>query len=95
MRQLISLAVIGFVFAAAAPASAQMCGGGMGSMMQTNKKAASGQMCGMMGKAAMKDSKGKKAGGCPCMNGEMGGMDGMKDDKDMKDMPGMDTPKQR
>jgi len=60
--------------------------------MQSNKKAASGQMCGIMDKAAMKDSKDKKTGGCPCMNG----MGGMKDDKDMngmKDMPDKDAPK--
>jgi hypothetical protein len=96
MQYFIPLAVIGFVLAGASPASAQMCGGGMGSMMQSNRQAAnSHQMCGMMDKTAMNDdSKDKKAGGCPCMNG-MGDMKGNKDMNGMKNMPGMDTPKQQ
>jgi hypothetical protein len=89
MRHSLALTATVLALAWAAPASAQMCGGGQTTGSTATAPApGGGMMCGMMGRAAASHpmaepstpSQAQRAGGCPCcrnMAMMQGGMSGM------------------
>lgn len=90
MRHNLALTATVLALAWAAPASAQMCGGGQTTGSTASVQSGGGMMCGMTGQRAATDpmaetrspSQQSAQGGCPCcrhmamMQGGMGGMMG-------------------